>query len=1702
MGYGDQTDLFGPSGLENIFATPRDSDVKPEKKSRMAWMKRPDPAMSSTPPVWSSQLQGEQGEKSEEHEAEDYDDERLTAVAEETDAAFSEEAEGDNAQDETFQSNPFELDESALSHSRSSLRVNAAHHPMFSPERLEPTEHNMAGNRTVSGQTECEDFSPVFISKHTTMNGQVDYKAVDSHLVKKFQNMSFDSKQLSQVESKEATPCPPEQTEAQEASTFTDGLESEMLPAVPDLSLSENLPTGTPPPVTGLGGNVELRRGGYSAQSSFRDRPLSPSPSRPDSSMAREASALLSPIPTPARKHVQVRSPLREPSTPVQDEPSEAKSRSSGSPLKLFGPHDTFTSNRLWRRMSQLDPDLSAIRDEDAKSSPKVVEIVNEQTRKVSVQSFGSGELSHHRFNAEITITSASDSDKTNSDRSPGSDVPPPGARSPLMFKLETSPVLKDTFKLKRRRSAVTSAGSTIADGSTKIAHLQATTEDMANLNKAFTQPGETSLAMGKRPPNSPYKSPTPKRRRTLHASELQIDEAAVDHSYHENLQNAISSQKPTDERRLEDLREALRPRNPTPSQRRREQIEAEIREVAEQYAAEAPEELEAVMEQLEESMATDSPPSVQQQARAVANEVAKFSLRVQKASGDMTERKRSVTTQDFFNEAVMVMRLIREKAGRQSGLGSVAESEQESNSIHDDHSSRNLSALRVSRPPSREGVTSGWRPRTSEPIDARVISHLRRFQESEETEFIAQSVDSIHVEDDYVAIDEHSNIRIKGPMPQVEIVDEDSRPSSQRSNQSRSSQHSDATSTGRTLHTSSTRKSDNVGTLAPESVAHIIGQQVGNMYYDKDKQQWVKSKSPQKPTYGSFLEPPSNITSDDDPFQEISDLPVDERKEEEIRKASSQGRRLSALPSEIANPAAAPESQDFAQLNIESRATSHETVLARPVTSEGNKSRHTYSSSDPSRWTALGSSQQQTNETRATSWGDEDLYRLAAQGKLRQQPLAYAAAQVALDQRSRAASLMRQRTQESGGTPVSPHEAELSAVREDDVGDSTLNEANQESGPDISHLRENTFVEPSSPEIEVLHSPKLRRSPDKAHLSSVHCNTTRSMSLRRKTLTSRFNDADAMEQSEISFVAALPGERMMSVSLSVSRPLSERHNMGQVIKQSSSPIKYDHSHILSDLPDFTVHEEDAERPSEKALAGRLAKHASDEVNDRYALAVKDLVRTLTDVKEDDPYWDEMKQLDLHNQGVASLHGLEDFCGRMQEMDVSDNKLAYLNGAPRTLRSLYACGNMLSSLTPWTHLTNLQYLDISRNQLDSLKGLGCLIHLRELKADDNQITSLDGVLELDGLLKLRLRRNKVQAVDFGACYLQRLEELDLCSNLVTAVHNVDVLTSLAVFKLDDNPIPAFDEVHDEMRMLKYLSVRDCGLTSLNVSNMPSLQTLLADSNALSDIDGVESLKDLSLLSMRSQELANGACLSILEHAVHARTIRLSGSVMSTLHLPVSLLSLQHLELASTGLQELPQDFGLKLPNLTSLNLNFNSLKDIRPLLNIQKLEVLSVCGNRLERLRKSVATLSKIPTLTELDIRDNPLTLGHYAPLTGNICRQNDQTSLVRREQRQGDEEVDEDVLHELEIAALYCLPGADQSLDSTHYVRLDDSTKLRRRVQHLMLGYSCPKLAHLDGMKFEKKDAMVKDRIWDRLLTLGIIKKSGRVGMKGGEEE
>jgi Leucine-rich repeat (LRR) protein len=259
----------------------------------------------------------------------------------------------------------------------------------------------------------------------------------------------------------------------------------------------------------------------------------------------------------------------------------------------------------------------------------------------------------------------------------------------------------------------------------------------------------------------------------------------------------------------------------------------------------------------------------------------------------------------------------------------------------------------------------------------------------------------------------------------------------------------------------------------------------------------------------------------------------------------------------------------------------------------------------------------------------------------------------------------------------------------------------------------------------------------------------------------------------------------------------------------------------------------------------------------------------------------------------------------------------------------------------------------------------------------------------------------------------------------------------------------------------------------------NLEALYVDKNGLAEITGLENLKYLRTLSAREQYVeglsgSTQGTRALVRHA-DVRNLYMSANSMPTFDMKHDFLNLQRLELASSGLQSLPSDFGQMAPNLRFLNLNFNALKDLRPLLNIKRLQGLLLAGNRLAQLRKNLAVLSKLTTLTKIDLRDNPLTMGFYAPAIEN--------RLVALK----------DGLSHNEKLEPFTLPASNRTSDQQYLTTLDEGTRLRRRVHEMMMASNCASLQDLDGLPFDSRDVLVKDEIWERLRHLGIIRKARR---------
>ncbi|KAF1946098.1 hypothetical protein EJ02DRAFT_431017 [Clathrospora elynae] len=1641
VGYGNQTDLFGPTGLENIFAKPAGgaSEDATSPKRKLGLLKSLS-AMPSSPPPWPAAQHAEEHHEQEELEPKP----------------------GDKDEQEPFREAP---------------RDGSAPEQEKSTSQQAPKATDQEASRTVSGQIEFENenFSPVYLTTNLKI-GQVAAPAP-----------SFRGSELANRLRQIGSPPPNHYQPVTEESALSQEREDSSFARIQDDSLPEGLPAGTPD-LADMGRFVELRRGGYSRDGSFRTRPLSPSPGKLAGSQVANGDAVTADSKS-STKQTSAAHDFADPTTPHRRREiflSPERAKNSGSPLKLFDAHDTFTSNRLQRRLSQLEYKSEKGTSSNVQESRvEMIKVVQKTSRLTSVEemsmhntdrerttavqpwspyrvgSFGQGQLNEYQFSGDFSAVSSEEYDTqydSAPDGSPSLDLAPPGSRQPFKFQLDGSPVSREPSRARRHVSG--HPGHPFRDVSRpKFQPHRKVSVPIVEDDSEVVQ----EYAEGKRGPTSPFKNPTPKRRRTINAvdeeDDVEDDDAFSDGTGAGTVKHSRAAIQSVFERKRKDARQdsannvadsetlarrhILRPRNPTPSQRRRDEIHAEIMEATEAFIMSSPK-LNTIREQLEPSVLDTE--SEQTRAKAVAHEIAAFSMRRPHAVRDKS-RKRSVTTQDFLDEALKIMDFIRTKGRPTSGLGSLEETEAESEFIEEvnEHPS---SSLTFERPPSREGRLSGWTEPNKHELDPEVMNHLRKYQEKDSDTFLNSSVNSLRVsrmkgpatpEGESFIIEQH-DIRITDN-PNRHYRTEDGEDDGMGSlSRTVRTQQSIGSSLGHTMATNVSRRSDYVATLAPEAVAHLIPQEVAGMSFDRAKNIWVRQRSPSKEHRPAEQEHSGMNESEDDPFGNIPDLTVDETKEQNAKTRSPI--RPQPTAETILEDTEKPETEED----------------GRPVTREGNGIACADTSSAPSKASNFGWSYPKT-DTRASSWSTQAPRNLSNQ-KAPHSHTTYAIPESDEDDIEHEIQYFEGR----GHAPPSMHRSR--------VRDITISIAEREI-PGLERQVADTPRQTSQKQWGPSHT---QQKSEKKQSTCMQMNGAKTLPRGRSSRLPVFSgDGDLSLLDEVP-----PRNYRMQLSMSLAAPIHRNGEQDALVAGPPSPIKGDVTFMLSDLPEFTLNQIDEFDLPDRVIVKHDGSRFSKALEDRYAQGTAELVKALQDVEPDEPYWEDLRKVNLHKKDLSTLHRLDELCYQLEELDVSDNKINQVEGIPYSMRRLQAQNNCLTGLTSWATLVNLQHLDISGNDIDSLDGLAELVHLRILKVDNNNIKSLDVILHLDGLMELSAGGNEIEMVDFSRADLKSLTDLDLRKNRLLEVRNLQCLPQLQHLNLDDNEIEEFPLLDEPTKPCKFLrSIRLCrnGTTFLDVDRyFPKLESLYVDGNSLTQVSGLEHLRHLRTFSAREQildtESDTETCVDNFVRNPEVRNLYLSLNHTHGMQLSQHLLSLQRLELASMGLKELPDNFGQLTPNIRSMNLNFNSITDLRPLLNIKRLSELLLAGNKLERLRANALVLGKLGTLSKLDWRDNPLTLRFYAPASEN--------RIMSLRQKPSEEQ----------LTDRFVLPDGDVELDEQHLMRLDYETRIRRRVTEMMLANLCKNLRELDGMPFDKARVLVKDDVWERLLFLGVIQR------------
>lgn len=1466
----------------------------------------------------------------------------------------------------------------ALSFSAKARRRNASA-TLINPVVGAASQH---ASRKASGQSDIrnEDFSPILIGRHSEQGGGIEFAPAEvpveqlHHKLKRLQmdqmlmhylprDYSDDANDTkANIDSKDAyirkggVMVLHRGGRSGDDSSYSRGLSSDLGAEISEILPEESLQASTPNHFPTVRANESLPR--------------------PDFHFSPSSSLPRAPFPSPDKRQVE----------------EDSEKQTESSPLKLFGPYDTFTNQMLLRRISQFEeasgsPSRASVDSPEQEPPRSALHLDDREAPSPlthSVSRFGVGELDRYEFSGNI-------SQKSNDDALPV----PNSTNDPSLEPLQDLSQDREPEKfLRRRRDPNLGAGVRLA-GSTRASVLITPSDSLADgaLQSALTPKRDSDLE-GKRPRTSSSKDPTPKRRRTLHRSDVafgrELRLTSVD-SAHREMQFIMSTKQ------MDAKPEDARPTHPNATG---------------SWSIVWPHDTATPSRGVSHHQPPTGSP-----LRAVQSNRPN-------SSDDGTKRQPSIKTQDFVDQAAQIMAMIRSQM--KPGLAGRAESEAESRgtrsqpSLTDSHLESTNEPLY--RPPSREGRPLPKIPQRQD--DPELIKRLQRYQEqSDAGDVMSSSLRSpppisatahgfeesrdgdgqgdrpIHV---YDIVTDLPNVRITPGQPQNHI----------RWRQVKDlSTDFTGQSTSRTFPTTSSRGSESRRTIMPESVLHLIPDRVGSMYLDKQHNIWVKRRD-------LSVSPPASLVysddSEEDPFASIPDLSVDITKElRNLRLAASQKK----VDKDLSELQISPRSPPGAQ----ARQLPGEIVSLPP---------------------------REQSSPHMASAAREQLGRLESLGS---------------------------------GSPAT-----------------SLEVACRESGA----RRRNLTISFSSPIASVIHDAvaedldRLEDDPQEFRMGTGQCARPGLQGTTRSALRAAGRPSSALgpgfaprpvsridEQDEDS-TEEIQTEKDRQVSIkgqnslvSHKTPTGRHASLSFIINHTSNngtlSLQADESAIigrnvgklsLSPLSEFTLDNADQSFGFEVSyVMGRRHMATGDGSRRVMSMTIRELVDKLGEVEPYEPFWEDMTELDLHDKRLASLHMLDEFCGRVITLDASRNRLEHLDGVPSTVRQLKVSQNLLTELTSWDHLMNLQYVDVSGNEVKSLSALKNLVHLRSIRADDNQLTSLDGLDLHDGLLSLRARNNAIERIDFSTVTLQRLTELDLDGNSVSAIDNLDMLPALSRLRLRGNRVRQLS-IKCSLRALRQLDVSDNELAELDLGNFPNVRSVRADRNRIHRLSGFEQARRLDSLSLREQQGGLPLDIGFLLRAYEVRKLFLSGNYLGSFEPAVDFLNLQLLDLANCGLQRLPTQMGQLMPNLRTLNVNFNAIADLSPLRYLPRLKKLLAAGNRLADVTAVTQLLMEFPHLTRLDMRYNPVTMGFYAPV-----------HFMLPVERSG-------------YVDGFTLPDVDVERDGLFASRLDEAARLRRRLHHVVLVASCTRLRNLDGLDVGRRDVLTRDELLETLVAEGLL--------------
>jgi Leucine-rich repeat (LRR) protein/protein tyrosine phosphatase (PTP) superfamily phosphohydrolase (DUF442 family) len=218
-----------------------------------------------------------------------------------------------------------------------------------------------------------------------------------------------------------------------------------------------------------------------------------------------------------------------------------------------------------------------------------------------------------------------------------------------------------------------------------------------------------------------------------------------------------------------------------------------------------------------------------------------------------------------------------------------------------------------------------------------------------------------------------------------------------------------------------------------------------------------------------------------------------------------------------------------------------------------------------------------------------------------------------------------------------------------------------------------------------------------------------------------------------------------------------------------------------------------------------------------------------------------MVEFKAHSNNIRSVpSGIENFT-KLQRLDLSNNNIATLKGIES--------------------LTTLIRLNCGKNRIETLPDkLGNLQKLKYLRLGANNLTKVKMIMNLSTLLELDLNSNKLTKIPRSIGNLINLERLELNNNKLTAIPSeIGTLTSLNYFNISNNQLVKLPDEIGLLTNLQDLILKQNKLICLpdKFSAMKSLRRIFAEQNKITELPiSISEVESLTELDVSDNQLAN------------------------------------------------------------------------------------------------------------------------------------------------------------------------------------------------------------------------------------------------------